>query len=385
MSPTARAVYALGLLTLAFAAGWFAGSGKGPSLSPEMLAQNVREGLANPSTLEGSVQILESLEQLGRENLEAVRAVYEERIEGLEECEAMNFASAWAGFDPQGAFDAVQGDRWRFSGRLQPGAGAVVETWAMRDPLAARQLLEEVRETKPWLFEQLVDDLVGGWVKSGDPGFGDYLRTLPRDTLQQDALTMALGTLIRTRGVEGVFRWVREFIPSLEPRDQEKLFRKSVYTAALRRPDLAEEWILEHYGRPYASDGPKTYASARVTLAPNETFEWIRSRAPEESRAEAVSQAFRYWLAPQPGAAAEWLESRPRDAFYDPAIVVFVRNLAKWSPEDVGDWCERCVGEEARGTCLNIVARKAARERSNQPAAGASPDAQLPAPQRTPR
>jgi ferric-dicitrate binding protein FerR (iron transport regulator) len=80
---------------------------------------------------------------------------------------------------------------------------------------------------------------------------------------------------------------------------------------------------------------------------------------PAESQRDGVRRAFRGWLLRNPETAAEWLEPRPLEPFFDPGYAVIAQSLDPMtSSEEAIDWCGRISDPDLGARCLVAVASR---------------------------
>jgi len=328
----------------------------GPS-SPEGLAEEVRAALSEGSPLEKARRLVPALERLSPQNVDAVRAVFDANVANLHELEISLFVDAWARFDPPAVLEAVK--QWNFAIKRTTALEALVYSWALRDPAAAQVVAQELARGVRGGGE-FAALFMSGWVFSGVGGIDEYLLAINPDG-RESSLATAIGSTIRSRGVEAMLAWADGFIPKAEPFYRPKLFRKVVRAAARRRPELASAWLLEHVDEDYAVHGTTGLGEGWVDLSAEDALQWIGTRAPEEARPEAIAEVLGRWNPRDRDAARAWMESRERDPMYDPALQTFTRQMARRTPEEGLEWCERSSGEEARIACISGVARVWAR------------------------
>ena len=335
------------------------------TFTPQELAEQIERGLRLPQRLERLELLTPALAALDPENLEAARAAYKPFARDMNRgVETALFAEAWARFDPAAAFEYAAG--LPFSSLQEESLVAVIHIWAMRDPQAARASLKEYEERRENQLARLdartkrhlVYPLVEGWVWSDQPGLDEWVLT--PDPTRDIVVNPAVSEVFRRDGAEGLIRWADALIA--RPGDagqRRRVFLKSVHKLAVHDPARATRWMLSHYGRgEYADDGARDLARAWVQIDPPAAFEWLRTEAPEATRADAVDEAFRSWLARDRAAALAWLESRPDEPFYHPAVSRAARTLASRRPREGAAICERIPDGEIRKGCIADVAAR---------------------------
>ena len=155
-----------------------------------------------------------------------------------------------------------------------------------------------------------------------------------------------------------LFKWAEELIRKDDNNERRWLtFRQVVRQVALRSPELAASFVLAQYGQgDFARDGPAALAEAWLRHDPIRAFDWLATKSPPASRAEAVRMAFRAWQYRDRAVAMEWLDTRPNEPFYFPAFDVAARRLAAEDHERAFDLCKRIADPPLHLECLGSVA-----------------------------
>ncbi|MBW2542115.1 MAG: hypothetical protein JRF15_08495 [Deltaproteobacteria bacterium] len=315
----------------------------------------LRAALAEKDGVDRAERTASLLQRLDSENVPEAAATYSRMINILDEHDIRPFALAWARFDPAAALDHAIS--WPFQDKQKMGAGAVIEGWAMKDPTAAREAYEEIRERLPGLGEDMFVGLLAGWLYSGKDGLDEFLAGLSRQ--QRDtAITKVAARLMRIGGPEAMMSWADSIVrnAAYEKRFKRLVFRRGIRMVGRWYPERAAAWAMEHAGQDYAIDAPRIVAGLWGRHAGLIAMQWVRDHPDEETHELAVREAFRTWFMSDPKGAVAWLESETPTAFHDPAIIFYAKDLNDRDPETAIGWCERIHDSDERLRCLRLAA-----------------------------
>ena len=240
------------------------------------------------------------LQSLGPHNLqEAVAAVDQGRR--ITRLETRLFLHAWVGFDPEAALEYAL--TWRDP---HPPASMVVLAWATRNPAAAREALEAV--DAPALRAQLQNDLVSGWVRSGDTrGVTDHVASLSVDRDRREFLLKLLAAeQRRAGGRDAVMAWVAA-IPGADEDFRRIAFAQAALILATDDPHAAVRWLEPHLGEAHAADAPGAIAAYWIRKDAPAALAWIETLPEGVLRNEALTVALRRWSISQSSAARAWI------------------------------------------------------------------------------
>ncbi len=350
----------LGICAVAVVAAFAAGRVTAPPESasaPDDFGAAIRAALGEKDGVDRAERTASLLQQLDPENVLEVAAVYDRMINMLDEAAIRPFAIAWARFDPAAALDHTL--RWPFRDKQQIGASAAIEGWALRDPIGALQAYEETSARLPSFSDDLLVNMLTGWVYSGEGGLDEYLAGL--SNVKQDmAITAVVGRRMRSGGADATMPWVNSIVrnDAFEKRFKRHVFRRGIRLVGRWYPELAAAWAMEHEGQGYAVDAPRIVAGRWGSRDGRAAMQWVRDHPDEELREPAVREAFRTWLGSDRKGAVEWLESETLTAFHDPAISFYAKDLRDRAPEEAIGWCERILDSELRLRCLKPAAAK---------------------------
>jgi len=324
---------------------------------PDDFGVAIRAALAEKDGLDRAEQTARVLQQLDPENVLEVAAVYDRMINILDELDIRPFAIAWARFDPAAALDHIIG--WPFLDKKKMGAGAVIETWAMRDPVGALEAYKQTSARHSELAEDLFINMLTGWLYSGGEGLNEYVAGLS-NMRQEAAITRVAGKLMRSGGANATIPWVDSILrdESYPNRFKKRVFLRGIRIVGRFDPERAAAWAMEHEGQGYAADGPRIVAGRWGSRDGPAAMQWVRDHPAVERLGPAVREGFRTWLESDRQGAVKWLESETLTAFHDPAIGFYARGLSNRAPEKAIVWCERILDSELRLRCLKSTAPK---------------------------
>jgi hypothetical protein len=327
------------------------------TLVPDDFGAAIRAALSEKDGLDRVQRTASLLQHLNPENVHEAAVVYDRMINILDELDIRPFAIAWARFDPAAALDHILG--WPFRDKQKIGAGAVFESWAMRDPAAALQAYQETGTRRSDLSEALFLNMLTGWVYSGQGGIDEYLAGLSNMT-QEKGITRVAGKLMRNGGADATIPWVNSII---ENDAYENKFKKRVFLRGIRivgrfDPVRAAAWAMEHEGHGYALDAPRIVAGRWGSRDGPAAMQWVRDHPAVERLGPAVREGFRTWLESDREGAIAWLESETLTAFHDFAILFYAKDLGDRTPEEAIAWCERISDSEQQLRCFNRSAHK---------------------------
>ena len=292
------APFALLALAGAFGLGWYAA--RPHSAAPSDSAA-FAEVLRDPDALRGIHHYSVLLQSLGPDDLPAALAAVDvgRRISRLE---TRLFFHAWVRFDPQAALEYAL--TWRIP---HPPASMVVLAWAMRNPAAARQAMEAVED--PALRGQLQNELVSGWVRSGDTrGVTDYVASLPAEKKRREFLLKLLAAeQRRAAGRDAVTAWVAALPDDVDGEFRRIAFAQAALILATDDPRAAVRWLEPHLGEAYAAEAPGAIAAYWIRKDAPAALAWVETLPEGAVRDEVLTAPLRRWLNSQPTAARAWI------------------------------------------------------------------------------
>jgi hypothetical protein len=357
---SANNVVALGVCVVAIAAAFTVGRSTAPSEcnpAPENLATALQAALGEPDVLDRTERTAQLLQHLNPENVAEVSKVYHRMLNILGELAIRPYIAAWARFDPEAALQHTL--RWPFQDKMEMGAQAAIEAWALRDPAGAVEAYEEVSARRPGLKEVLLFDMLTGWVYSGHGGVEEYIANLPTAKLDIAINRVAAKTL-RNGGVDAIIQWVDSITgnDAYGNRFKKKAFQRGSRMVARWDSERAAAWAMENRGQNYAIDGPRIVAEQWGMQDGRAALEWVRNHPDEDLHHRAAREAFRTWLEADRTSAVEWIESEELAAFHDPAVILYAKNLGTRAPAEAVEWCERIFDEQRRLACLEQTATR---------------------------
>jgi hypothetical protein len=327
------------------------------TLVPDDFGAAIRAALSEKDGLDRAQRTASLLQHLNPENVHEAAVVYDRMLNILDELDIRPFAIAWARFDPAAALDHIV--RWPFLDKQKMGAGAVIEAWAMRDPIGALQAYQETGTRHPGLSEGLFINMLTGWLYSGEGGLDEYLAGLSNMT-QEKGITRVAGKLMRSGGADAAVPWVNSIVQNeaYDNRFKKRVFLRGIRIVGRFDPERAAAWAMEHEGHGYALDAPRIVAGRWGSRDGPAAMQWVRDHPAVERLGPAVREGFRTWMESDRKGAVEWLESETLTAFHDPAIGFYAKGLGDRAPEEAIGWCERILDSEQRMRCFRVAAPK---------------------------
>ena len=358
MQNPARRLARVGLpalaLALAFALGRL-GSRGGDATDPRDVA-SFRQALAEEDELVRLRRMSAFLEHLSPGNLAEARAALVEKQTGVGPDEVRLFMLAWARFDAPGAFDWAQAQPAAWRPILTREA---IQAWGSRDPQGALAALEGIEDAGT--RDRLRSSLVSAWARSPDKaGVLAYVSALPPERGRDSYLAQLVAETAKG-GPEAVIAWA-EAIPDDAPGDFKRAaFRLAAGAVAHADTARAAGWYEAHRDDPYSAGSLEVIARRWVADDPPALFDWLESlteRGPRDAeRRRALALGIRLWIEADRNAASAWLRSQtPRPAL-DPALAVFAREIAERDPTDAFEWAELIDDESLRHRTRVAAAR----------------------------
>jgi len=345
---------AFAALVVGIAIGWLGSrNAAGPVAPPAVTGPALSAALAEGSPTQRLRRMTEAVADLDASDVDALVDFIERERSVLTEWEVRLLFEAWGRLDPVAAATHPFSE-WGLQKR-QVAMEAVVESWALGDPLAARDFVDLRLEQLPRRSRYLIHPFVVGWVHSGVPGVFDYITELPVPSRPAATLAM-VGSQVRRLGVEGLLQWAESRVGQGNETLQRDFFRRVAKAAARRDPAAASVWVMAHVDQEYAIDGVRLVAERWLPRAPDAAFAWLSDEAPERLRVAALESAASRWMTRDLDGAGEWLESRSLAPLHDPILAVYARRLATRDGESAIAWAERVQGGARRIEILQEVA-----------------------------
>jgi len=296
-------------------------------------AAAVQAALLDPDRLAGVEALAALLRRSGPEQLPEIRSAFETVFLDVADLEVVLLAEWWADFDPKAAFDWSRNSA---IGHHPLVMHSVLEAWARRDPLAARDALAGLVD--PFMKRGAIDSLISGWDASGQPGLIEYLRSLGASV---DAL-MSMAPLARRHvlrdGPEGAFAWAEAF-PEDPPEDalrfKLQMFRRVASAAAPIDPEKTAAWAARHANGPNGDGLLARTATGWVSQSGDgeKVMRWLSTQPDGKQREDAVQEAYVTWSTGWHDQATAWLLAAPHELWLEPALQVHAARLAITDPE----------------------------------------------------
>jgi len=304
-----------------------------PEPAAGQVAAAVQAALLDPDRLAGVEALAALLRRSGPEHLPEIQSAFDTVFLDVAEIEVVLLAEWWADFDPKAAFTWSQASA---IGHHPLVMHSVLEAWARRDPLAARDALAGLVD--PFLKRGSIDSLISGWDASGQPGLIEYVRSLGASV---DAL-MSMAPIARRHvlrdGPEGAFAWAEAF-PEDPPEDalrfKLQLFRRVASAAAPIDPEKTAAWAARHANGPNGNGLLARTAAGWVSQFGDgeKALRWLSTQPDGPARDDAVQEAYVAWSTGWYKQATAWLLATPHELWMEPALQVHAGRLAVTDPE----------------------------------------------------
>ena len=339
MSKIAAVVVLCIAAAVAFGAGYWTGYVPPPALEFQPLpkqasdeeldavAQRVAETLEISDPLERAEKLSALLQSLGADSITAVRKGYDTVFMDARELELRLLAVWWTRLDPQSAFRWTQVN-WTASSMLTE----VIRAWAARDPQAAKASLPLI-VTNPSHRRVIFIALVHGWDESGQPGLGEFIKTMNPSAERQLVIATVTRRMVLRDGVEATTRWLED-LPEDEPPDRFKLqaYRRVASAITSMDPEQGAAWGTIHGAGKYGSGVYKRVATRWAYKNGLATMNWLSTLPEGYDRDWAVRESFRQWASGNRQAAWEWIAAEPPALWNEPARAIYAGGISRTDP-----------------------------------------------------
>lgn len=337
-----------------------------PNMEVDRFGPAVQRALADPSLLRGTQRLAQLLDRLPPDQLDDVRLVFEAEGYALDELELDLFFHAWARIDPAAAVDHARTFSWET--KRGPVLAAAIQGWALQDPQAAREVVDDLYNPRSPLSRPLYEGLVLGWASSGEPGLEAYVSGMDR-AFKSGAGAQLVAARARHLGAQGLGPWADAFLADLEddPDFAREVFRRVTKSLARRDPVTATAWADRHEETELGSAAVALVAEYGTARDPDHVFEWIESKETAgdddgAKHAHAVRQGARRWLAADHDGMREFLTSHTLTSLHDPAVAEFAVSLVRARgaaavPEGL-EWAEKIGDPVMRNGALGAIAAR---------------------------
>lgn len=299
-------------------------------------------------------RLASALVRLDASQIDEAVAVYEVEHWWLGTTEIELLMETWTRFDPAAALEYA--GKWPDPMRRPAALSAVIRGWALRDPQAANQAVETIGAAYPMQRQLFVENLLTGWVQSGQPGLIEYIADRREVTFPTNAMWIA-GGQTRRLGVPGVLDWLDGHLTSdLPAKLKLNLFRRVTGMASRLDPAGVAVWLKTHEGQEYTNRAPTLLVERWVSLDPDAAMNWVAASIPEEERIPMLRMAFTKWVTTDIAGSGAWIEMAPTAKAYDPAFRAYAIVMARRDPVSAMSWAARITNEESRRTALTRVA-----------------------------
>ncbi|MAI80790.1 MAG: hypothetical protein CL917_17755 [Deltaproteobacteria bacterium] len=298
-----------------------------PISGPE-LAQNLRKAMSEGGRVKRMNAVTEQLQRLNADNVDEVIELFTRERSMLIGWESESLIDAWGSFDPEAAYEYVLS--LPVTASREPLLGFAIQVWARQSPLEARDRikadLERGRElqTGP---QTLYENLVIGWVHSGQPGVVEYVAETP-DFIRGINSRAIVGAQNRALGTAGLLDWTDSVLlapnGALDDAYRKMLLQRVVAISSMRDPEAVSEWIHKHLAQPYGA--PKDSTSLMnhwVKADPDAAMTWALEYIPDPDREPLLNGVLKRWLRARNAGADEWVSALSENSpVFDQALYV---------------------------------------------------------------
>ncbi len=294
------------------------------------LHERVRAALDEPDSIVRTAELASALRGLGKQDLEEIVAVYDERLklDPPSRTSIELFGEAWASLDPEAAIDHM--NSWP-EGPRRAGISSVTRTWAGRTPIAAFMWADSlVLDDR----EAAVDAVFSGWADSDDPEVWDFLATLTPGLGRESASNIVMKSVVQNHSFDTLFAQVDAIESDARPgspRDFKlSALRTAIGLCAYHDPDKALAYARRYAGGPYDNGLlPRLAVFWAVNDGPR-AMDTLLALPSEPQRDKALRDGYRKWLRTEGRAALDWMPAgAAHDDRYAPLIDYYAMALAQ--------------------------------------------------------
>ena len=296
-------------------------------LSPEAVAERAPGVLSIADPLERALQTAALLRRSPPEALPALQQAIAEAPLDLGDPELELFAMWWADFDPLSALTWPSED-WRAS--YPTVVNAMFEMNAYNQGEVAFKTLGAASQFR----DAAISGVIAGWLRAGGEGLIEHVQAIPDLALRQNVSESLGHRLVIDLGAEGALERVTAM--------QESGFRtqllKRVASAAAFQGEAegvaqwAEEQVTSGDERP--SGLPRRIGTRWIRRDPAAAFAWLSTLPAGKDRNDGVMESFRDWMLADRTAASAWAESIEPEAWNEPALSIYLRQLGMRDPQE---------------------------------------------------
>lgn len=257
--------------------------------------------LATPDRLRREKRLLALFESLPPEEFTSVWESFERLRPNLDASAILTLVEWWAGFDPESAFETAGS----FGDLGTLARATVVRRWAQRDPVGAKEALENRKDGHP---AQLSLALVRGWGESEQTGAWRYAEQMPIGALRQQAIGALVHQLLLRDGPEVLTHFVEQLPDEGQNRFKLQAFRQAAAALVMRYPEHATSWVERHYEGPFGDGLLFKAALSWALLDGQSAAAWLAARPADDAQQYAMRAAYGFWLQKDRAGARSWLQ-----------------------------------------------------------------------------
>lgn len=324
-------------------------------LDAEAMTEELYAASRHPSRLERIRRWSAALAQVDATNLDAAREAVVREHWWFQSPEIQMFLEAWTRIDPPEALAFA--DRWPDPTRRAQAMGAVLRAWALADPEEAASQAKRLSRENLELEATLVENVLKGWVESGEPGVLAFASQGDDFAHSSSALYIA-GAQARLLGdVPAILSWADEVLAQDLPHKLRlNLCRRVAGMAGRLDPIAVSVWLAPHADAPYADGAARLLMERWFPIDADAAINWAAESYPEDSLEKIVTSGLTKWFTRDREAAASWISTVPADSKYDAARNVLAIAMSRRNAEKALPWASEIVDVELRQSTLQEVA-----------------------------
>lgn len=360
LARVALAIAAMGLLSMgcseaseapATRAGVLVPSEPPPAAKVDGFGATLQDRLSEGDRVTRILRLAELFGSMRADQAREAVAVFDRKLNVIKTVEIELLFSAWARYDPQAALDHLEA--WSTQWQRDAAFEATIYGWALRDPLAAREKVDEILDKRPLLRRLALTNLVTGWVFSGRPGVEAYVAGLSRQAFLPMGATALVGAQSRRLEATDLASWANEqLLPEADDHSEPEFFTRVLRRLAQRDPAVARAFADQHADAHVAGKYVRHVIEGSLARDPGPTLAWAE-QFETDVREPPLRVAAASWLNDDFGGASNFIQETTLGAIHDPIVEEYGRALSRrgeWASSVA--WVERIHDEQRRQTLL---------------------------------
>ncbi len=285
-----------------------AGGSRGAAGDPAAELPELERALASGDRLREAETLTPILRSLGASDVDAVAGAFERAFgSGAGRGLALQLLTErLAALDPLTARERILA--WPHAQRSE-ALPILVHVWARRDPQAALDALNRIRD--PEIQQNAFPAMIEGWGESGLPGVWRYLASLPVGLDRERGTLTLVSNRIRRDGSAAALREIEELSPEWAGEE----FRSSALrtlVGLVARIDPARATAIAEAHRDDRDGGllMRRVAVNWVTQDGAAAMSWLCDQPASRQRDRVLREAYRRWIVRNRPAAIAWFGAR---------------------------------------------------------------------------